>query len=84
MNEHPKTLRLGYGVSLPSIADQLTQQGFNFSNKKVDEFEKARQALLTLRFGEFDCPDGLYNKLTQRLHDKITAHIKLQNKQPLK
>ena len=80
MNKSPNRLLLGYGASLPSIEEQLTVQGFKFSKKKIDEFEKARQALLTLRFGEFDCPDGLYNKLMQRLHDKITAHIKLQNK----
>jgi len=39
MNEVTKTFRIGFGVMVPTIAKQLTKDGYKF-NEKISELEE--------------------------------------------
>ncbi|MFI8696736.1 hypothetical protein [Dietzia maris] len=69
MNE----LRLGYGVLLPSIEEQLREQGIYIDG--AQNFEKQRKAINILIFAEI-LTDSEATKAFRRLHKHITAAVK--------
>lgn len=61
-----------YGISHPSIAEQLKKQGL--SAEGVDSFEAQRNAINTLAIAEL-IPQKQVQKALQKLHKRLTKRI---------
>ena len=66
-------LRIGYGPSLPSIADQLKELGFQSDDAYV--LEKKRHAINLLRLHDI-LPSSQADKCLVRLHKQVKKSIK--------
>lgn len=63
-----------------SISKQLDKQGFKYNKKKIQQFEKEREAINTLRFGSGIISDKMVEKIIPKLHKKIVSHVAKENK----
>jgi hypothetical protein len=73
------TLDIFYGGMHPPIDVQLKQQGFLFDEEKVKEFESNRQSAVNLYWANM-ITNTVYDKILQKIHNKLTFHIKRKNK----
>lgn len=73
------TLEIFYGGMHPSIDVQLKHQGFLFDEVKVKEFESNRQSAINLHWANM-ITGTVYSKILQKIHSKLTTHIKRKNK----
>lgn len=75
------TVGLSYGILSGKLCDQLDKQGLKYDKRKIEIFEKERNAINTLRFGSCLLTDSMTDKITQKLHKKIIAHVAKANGQ---
>jgi len=74
------TLKLGFGISYPKLSVQINKLGLIFDSKKVEQFEKMREAITLLSFNEI-IPQGQREKADQKLFNKIQKHLTQHNKE---
>ncbi len=74
-----KQIGIRFGILSDTIAEQLTKQEFLFDKKTVERFEKQKYALDELRMGDL-LTDSICDKITQKLFNKIRAHVMKKNK----
>jgi hypothetical protein len=76
---HHQSIKIGFGPLVTGIAAQLDSQGFKYKKENVESYESCRQALLTLNFAGM-LTDTQYDKLREKLYNKIVRHICSVNK----
>lgn len=74
-----KTIGISFGALAPKLSEQLTNQGFKFSNEKVKHFEILIESMNYIRFGDI-MNDATFDKTIQRLYKKIVKHVADKNK----
>jgi hypothetical protein len=74
-----QNIGLGYGIMCEPLTDQLDKQNFKYDFKKMSQFEEERNAINTLRFGSGLLTDSMVDKILQKLHKKIIAHVAKKN-----
>lgn len=74
-----KEIAINFSLFAPKISEQLTNQGFKFSEDEAKSFEDAAESIQTL-----DLMDILNysekEKAIKKLFTKIKAHVKRKNK----
>jgi hypothetical protein len=70
-----KNVGLSYGVLSDSLSKQLDKQGLKYDKKKIELFEREREAINTLRFGSNLLTDSIIDKILPKLHKKIISHV---------
>jgi hypothetical protein len=68
------TVGFSYGCLADKLEKQARAQGYTLG-KAAAEYERCREALITLRFG-IDTPDSIHDKLIKRLHARVIKHLK--------
>lgn len=74
-------IELRYGAMADHLAKQIKQQKFKFDKEKVDRFDKEKDAINLLRFGNCLLTESMADKLMNKLHNKVLAHIAKANGQ---
>lgn len=74
-----KELKIGFGVLLPTISQQLKKQNFKFDKEKAKHFEKLRFSINYLVFSDL-LNDKERDNITKKLFSKIKTHVILMNK----
>ncbi len=75
-----KQVVIAYGVISNSLSKQLKNQGFKFNRGKINIFQREINAINQLRFGSCLLTGSMVDKLFQKLHNKIVAHLEEENK----
>lgn len=73
-----KNIGISYGVLAPEITDQLDGQGLKYDIKKMNTFEKQRDAINTLSFG-FILSDSAIDKAFIKLNKNVIKHVAKEN-----
>lgn len=74
-----KTIQIGFNPLRPSVAIQLTEQGFKFNKDEAEEFEDCRNAIFNLSINSL-LTDKQEAQVKQKLFNRIKAHVKKVNK----
>lgn len=80
MGTENKSIGLSFGALSDPISKQLEKQGFNFTKKTVEVFEKEVDAINQLRFGSGLLTDSMVDKIIPKLYKKVVAHVCKINK----
>lgn len=71
-----KTIEISFGMLADNISDQLTAQGFDFSQKLILEYQEDLTALQRLLFRDL-LNTTAYDKAISKLFTKIKRAVKL-------
>lgn len=72
-----RSCRIGYGVLLPPIKEQLAEQGMYIEDEAhLDRYEKQRYAIQVLDFAEL-LPQSQLDKALAKLHKRVTKDVKV-------
>lgn len=74
-----KELGIYFGAISDAIGVQLSQQGFKYDQKVVEQFEKDADALTRLRMRGL-LTDSITDNINKKLFKKIERHVKMVNK----
>lgn len=74
-----KEIGFCYGPLCDPLDKQCEKAGWKFAKERIAQFEKERQAMLTLRFGNRILTDSIYDKLLASLHRKLVSYIAKAN-----
>lgn len=70
---------ISYGIISDGIGKQLEKQRLKFNKKDTDLFDKYKDAINDLRMADL-LTDSMTDKVIKKLHTRIIAHVKKQNK----
>ena len=70
---------ISYGILAESIGNQLKKQSLLFDKEKIDNYDKCKDAINELRMSDL-LTDGYVDKILQKLHKKIIAHVAKKNR----
>ena len=79
MEQETRKFGIGFGIMCDTIPEQLTKQGYKFKADIAERFETQREAINELRMGGL-LIDSICDKITQKLFNKIQAHVVKENK----
>jgi hypothetical protein len=74
-----KQVGIHFGALADDLSIQLKDQGLKYDPKTIENFEKALDGLVRLRFLGVVI-DSQYNKILPKLHKKIMQHVAKANK----